>query len=75
MEFWLAWAKLALVARIALLVKTTRELALKAMQQERSPEATVVLRLVAENLAALAQLERRTCSRQPPAMPGRLAWR
>jgi hypothetical protein len=73
MEFWLARAKLVLVARTALLVKTTRELAPKAMQPERSPEATVVLRLVAENLPALAQLEPRTRSRQPPVMPGPLA--
>jgi hypothetical protein len=57
MGFGLARAKRVRLVRTALLVKATWELALKATQQARSAEVTVVLRLVAQNPPALGKLQ------------------
>ena len=67
MEFWVARVKSVLVARTALLVKATWELALKATQRAPFPE--VEHRWLSENPPA--QGKPRPRSGQPPVMPGR----
>src|SRR5215472_9475534 len=57
MGFSLARAKRVRLVRTAPLVKATWELALKATQQARFAEVTVVLRLVAQNPPALGKLQ------------------